>query len=210
VIAIQSLVERLATAFAEGENKLEAVRAREDYFERAGRVFDDDGELFESRMAAFLEWYIIERNLADGPPPALRVLAAPPGRFTDDERRAAVHLATSHRSLFELVSMTDGRLEMDDLIGGARFGVVERRSTIGFEPGALFEARLLWDGEAVVFGKTFLFHPPDARARVLQMVDKATDAGTPAVDLMFQLSRLYVRWHRFGHLSAAKIYAGDA
>ena len=207
---IQTLVERLATVFAEGENKLEAMRAREEYFERAGKVFDDDGELFESRMAAFLEWYIIERNFQDGPPPALRVIAEAPGRFTAEERRAAVHLYTSHRSLFELGSMADGRLELDDLIGGARFWVQERRSTIGFETGALFEARLLWNGEAVVFGKTFLFHPPDVRERVLQLVDKGADAATPAEELMFQLSRLYVRWHRFGHLSAAKIYSGDA
>ncbi|MEO5770412.1 MAG: hypothetical protein ABIS92_18800 [Polyangia bacterium] len=209
-MVIQTLVERLATVFAEGENKLEAMRAREEYFERAGKVFDDDGELFESRMAAFLEWYIIERNFQDGPPPALRVLAEQPGRFADEERRAAVHLYTSHRSLFELGSMAHGRLELDDLIGGARFWVQERRSTIGFETGALFEARLLWNGEAVVFGKTFLFHPPDVRERVLQLVDKAADAATPAAELMFQLSRLYVRWHRLGHLSAAKIYSGDA
>jgi hypothetical protein len=208
-ISIQSLVERLATVFAEGENKLEAMRAREEYFDRAGKVFDDDGDFFESRMAAFLEWYIIERSFGGGPPPASRVAAAPVGRFTDHERRGAAHLATSHRSLFELGAMAGEKLEVDDLLGGGRFSVIERRSTIGFEPGALFEARLLWDGRSVVFAKTFLFHPPDARERVLQMAEKAADAGTPASDLLFQLSRLYVRWHRLGHLGAAKIYAGD-
>ena len=75
MISIQGLVERLASDFAEGENKLEAMRAREEYFERAGKVFDDDGDLFETRMASFLEWYIIERGFRDGPPPALRVAA---------------------------------------------------------------------------------------------------------------------------------------
>ncbi len=209
MIVIQSLVERLAAVFAQGENKLEAMRARAEFFERAGKVFDDDGDLFESRMASFLEWYIIERGFDNGPPPALRVICQPPGRFTDEERRAAVHLHASHRSLFEIGSTADGRLELDDLIGGARFWVKERRGTGGFEAGALFEARLLWDGESVVFGKTFLFHPSDVRERVLELVDKAARAGTPAADLLFQLSRLHVRWHRFGHLSAAKIYAGE-
>ena len=229
MLAIQTLVERLATVFAEGENKLEAMRAREEYFERAGKVFDDDGDLFESRIAAFLEWYIIERRFRDGPPPALRVIAGTqPGetadenagagagqgqgtaRFTDEERHAAVHLATSHRSLFELSAMSPQRLEVDDLIGGGRFWISERRNAAGFEPGALFEARLLWNGQAVVFGKTFLFHPPDARELVLGLVDRAADARTPADDLLFRLSRLYVRWHRLGHLGAAKIYSGDA
>jgi hypothetical protein len=210
VISIQGLVERLAADFAEGENKLEALRAREEYFERAGLVFDDDGDLFETRMASFLEWYMIERGFREGPAPALRVAGDPSGRFSSDERRAAAHLATSHRSLFELSSMNGERLEVDDLVGGGRFSVIERRSTIGFEPGAVFEARLLWDGQTVVFGKTFLFHPPDARELVINMVDKAADAGMPAGDLLFRLSRLYVRWHRLGHLSAAKIYGSDA
>ena len=217
MIAIQSLVERLATVFAEGEHKLEAMRAREEYFERAGKVFDDDGDLFESRMSSFLEWYIAERPFHGGAPPALRVVLALPGQvtdqvtdqFTDDERRAAVHLCTSHRSLFELVSASEGRLELNDLVGGARFSVTERRRTIGFEAGALFEARLLWDGGSVVFGKTFLFHPPDARERVLELADRTIEQGKPAAELLFQLSRLHVRWHRFGHLAALKIYGGE-
>jgi hypothetical protein len=210
VVTIQSLVERLASVFAEGVNKLEAMRARDEFFDRAGKVFDDDGDLFEGRMAAFLEWYIIERGFRDGPPPAARVVAGEPTRrFTDEERRLAVHLATSHRGLFEVDTMDGPRLEVDDLMGGARFSVTERRSTVGFEPGSIFEARLLWDGQSVVFGKTFLFHPSDARAQVLALVDKSATAGTATSDVLFQLSRLHVKWHRFGHLSAAKIYGGD-
>jgi hypothetical protein len=209
-----ALVERVATVFAEGEHRLEAMRAREEYLERAGKVFDDDGELFEGRIASFLEWYIIERGFRDGPPPALRVVTAPEPAwgFTDDERRRAVHLATSIRSLFEISAMPrepGGHVEIDDLVGGGRFSVLERRRTIGLEVGALFEARLFWDGEAVVFGKTFLFHPPDARESVLRLVDKATAAGEGAEALLFKLSRAHVKWHRLGHLSAAKVYGVD-
>ena len=54
MVTIWSLVERVGTLFAEGESKIEAIRAREEYFERAGKVFDDDGDLFEGRMASFL------------------------------------------------------------------------------------------------------------------------------------------------------------
>jgi hypothetical protein len=209
-VTIWSLVERLASVFAEGENKLEAIRARDEFFEKAGKVFDDDGDLFEGRMASFLEWYIIERGFADGASPALRV-ASGAAQFSAEERAVAVRLATSHRSLFEVVTVAGNLVEIDDLLGGARFLVTERRSTAGFEPGALFEARLVWDGQGVVFGKTFLFHPPDAHEQVLQVVERATARNTPALELLFLLSRLYVRWNRFNHLGAAKIYAaGEA
>lgn len=211
MVTVWSLVERLATVFAEGENKVEAIRAREDYFERAGKVFDDDGDLFEGRMASFLEWYIIERGFRGGAPPAARVAAGEGAAFTADERRVAVRLATSHRSLFEIVTVSGNEVEIDDLMGGARFRVTERRSTAGFEPGALFEGRVVWDGEAVVFGKTFLFHPTDAHPRIFELAERAAAgaADGEASELLFHLSRLYIRWHRFNHLSASKIYAGE-
>src|SRR3569623_2609929 len=102
-MTVWTLVERLATQFSVGENMVEASRAREDYFERAGKVFDDDGDLFEGRMASFLEWYIIERPFRDGPPPAIRVAGGTGVAFTPDERSVSVRQATSHRSRFEVL-----------------------------------------------------------------------------------------------------------
>ena len=217
MVTIWSLVERVGALFAEGESKIEAIRAREEYFERAGKVFDDDGDLFEGRMASFLEWYIIERPFQGGAPPAERVATSVDRRFGEEERQLAVSLATSHRSLFEIGKVSEAGIEIDDLLGGARFVVSERRSTAGFEPDSVFEGRVMWDGNRIVFGKTFLFHPPDARERVLELAEQVVAAvpegasvpAEAATDLLFRLSRLHVRWHRFNHMSAAKIYAGD-
>jgi hypothetical protein len=209
-------LDRLAERYGEGENKLEAMRAREEYFDRAGKVFDDDAELFEGRMASFLEWYVLERPLAGaGVAPVVRAIeesAAPPKpearplATTPEERRVLADLAVSHRSLFELTSAEGRVLELEDVLGGARFTVQERRKTVGISPGDLFEARLIWDGEAVVFGRTFLFHPPDAREVVLEWVERAVANGTSRAEILFHLSRQHVRWHRLGHVGAAKVY----
>jgi hypothetical protein len=140
---------------------------------------------------------------------APRISGAPaPDPRPPDERRALAALAASHRSLFELGRAADGDrlLELEDVIAGGRFSVQERRSTVGIAPGDLFEARLIWDGDAVVFGRTFLFHPPDAREAVLDYVERAVAAGTGRDDILFLLSRQYVRWHRLGHLGALKVY----
>ena len=61
---IYALLDRLTERYSENEHRLEAMRAREEYFDRAGKVFDDDAELFEGRMASFLEWYVLERPSA--------------------------------------------------------------------------------------------------------------------------------------------------
>jgi hypothetical protein len=163
-------------------------------------------------MAAFLEWYLIERpsgklgqGTSGGQTPiahAIETGAALPAA----ERRMLAHLASSHRSLFQLADAADRVLEVEDVIGGARFSVLERRNTVGIAPGDVFEARLLWDGDSVIFGRTFLFHPPDARDVILDWVERAVESGTARDEILFHLSRDYVRWHRLGHVGAAKVY----
>jgi hypothetical protein len=208
-LAIFPLIDTLTEKYSEGEHKLEAMRAREEYFDRAGKVYDDDAELFESRMAAFLEWYVLERSFKGGPPPAVDALRGEPARPAE-ERRGIAQLAASHRTLFELTGLGEHELHVEDVIGGARFTVSERRKTIGFTEGDLFEARVIWDGEKVIFGRTFLFHPPDAREVVLGWVDGAAERGVGRDEILFHLSRSHIRWHRLGHTGAAKIYRGDS
>jgi hypothetical protein len=210
-LTIHGLIDRLVERFSAGEHKLAAMRAREEYFERAGKVFDDDAELFDGRMASFLEWYVLERpsSTPDGVPPVVQALADARGGWSPVERRGLAQLASSHRSLFELYAIANGVLDVEDVVGGARFQVLERRKTTGFSPGDLFEARVVWDGETPVFGRTFLFHPPDARVVVLDWVEGAVERGVARAEILFQLSRHHIRWHRLGHTGAAKIYRGD-
>lgn len=203
---IYPLLDRLAERYSEREHKLEAMRAREEYFDRAGKVFDDDAELFEGRMAAFLEWYVLERPLAGiGLTPVACAINEGAG-LPADERRALAALATSHHSVFELFETAGDKLDIEDLIGGARFAVRERRKPLGMAAGDLFEARLVWDGDTIVFGRTFLFHPPDAREVVLEWVERAVSSGTAREEILFHLSRQHIRWHRQGHVGAAKVY----
>jgi hypothetical protein len=207
-LTIHGLIDRLVQRWSSGEHKLVAMRAREEYFERAGKVFDDDAELFDGRMASFLEWYVLERPFEGGPTPVRRALDDK--AFTPVERRGLASLSSSHRSLFEVYGVAGHVVEIEDLVGGARFHVHERRKTAGFSAGDLFEARLVWDGDAPVFGRTFLFHPPDAREVVLDWVEGAVEKGTARDEILFHLSRHHIRWHRQGHLGAAKIYKGDS
>jgi hypothetical protein len=124
--------------------------------------------------------------------------------------RALARIATSHRSLFDIAGVEGSRVELEDVLGGARFTVMERRSTVGFEVGALLEARVIWEGEEAIFGKTFLCHPKDARLAVLDLVDAGLLGRSTRDEIMFRLARLYLRWHRHGHANAGKIYRGGA
>lgn len=210
---IHSLLDELAARYGGPDYKSEIASAREDYFTRSGKVFEDDAEVHEARTVAFLEWYVIERPLAGGVtpvPPVIDALKKQPMDTADDISRAEALacLATSHRSLFDIAHVDGNAVELEDILGGARFKVAERRSTIGFEVGAIVEARVVWEGQNPVFAKTFLFHPRDARTEILDVVDASLAAGTHRDEIMFHLAQLYLRWHRHGHTNAARIYKG--
>jgi len=63
-------------------------------------------------------------------------------------------------------------------------------------------------GRRVIFGKTFLYHPRDAREEALGAVKTAVARGDSRDEILFSLARLHVRWHRHGHVAAARVYRG--
>jgi hypothetical protein len=210
--SIHTLLDELASGYAGAEFHAEIAAAREEYFTRSGKVFEDDAEVHEARTVAFLEWYVIERPLKGGQPPVIHALEKARASSSAKAERLndLARLATSHRSLFDIAHVDGYTIELEDVLGGARFRVVERRSTVGFEVGALVEARVVWEGAQAVFAKTFLFHPRDARSQVLDLVDDALAAGKDRDEIMFHLAQLYLRWHRHGHTNAARIYKGGS
>jgi hypothetical protein len=204
---VYGLVERLVSRYGAEPHGAEAAAAREEYFAQSGRMFEDDGELFETRLAAFLEWYVLDRPFGgQTATPALCWLRDDGASLTATERQALAHLAASHRSVFEIETVQPGQLAVRDLIGGARFSVRERRSTIGFQAGDILEGRVVASAQGVLFGKAFLFHPRDARDQVLALLQAGVAAGTSADALVFQLARLHLRWHRQRHIGAARVY----
>lgn len=206
---IHALLDELATTYAGPAYHREITVARDEYFTRSGKVFEDDAEVHEARTLSFLEWYVIERPLERGQVPILDALGKSAITSGPWERAEALaSLATSHRSLFDIAHVDGNVIELEDVLGGARFRVVEHRGTVGFEVGALLEARVVWDGSEPVFAKTFLFHPRDARTEILDFVDESLAQGKAPDDIMFHLAQLHLRWHRHGHNNAARIYKG--
>jgi hypothetical protein len=205
---IHTLLDELAADYAGPKHQGEIAAAREEYFTRSGKVFEDDAEVYEARTLSFLEWYVIERPLPSGQPPIIEVLARAATDLPADKCAALANLATSHHSLFDIAHVDGNVIELEDVLGGARLRVAERRGTVGFEAGALLEARVVWDSDRLVFAKTFLFHPHEARTQILDFVDEALAEGTERDEIMFHLARLHLRWHRHGHSNAARIYKG--
>jgi hypothetical protein len=204
---LAQMLDRLI-AFA-ARDEAELVRAREEWSDKAGRVFDDD-PLYEERTTAFLEWYALERPRSDGNLPADRFLAEEP--LVDREPDWVRALARAHRSLFEVRELREGELVLDDLLAGGAFAVTERRRLPGLEPSEIFEARLIANPVSppeLLFTRAFQFHPHDARVELKRQAEKARKAGEPRAEALFRFLRLRLKAVRYRHVAADKIYRDE-
>jgi hypothetical protein len=181
--------------------------ARREYEERRGKVHQDD-ELWEAWSAAFVEWYVVERVGEGGVPPAVRSFRQL--RDAGDPKAAVVGaLVTSQRSLFEvraLAKTSGGKITLLDLLGGAEFQVDEKRQMVGVEVGDVAELRLVGAGNEVRFGRTFIYHPKDARAAIVERARGMLAKGASRRDVIDQIAQLRVQVTRYRHMPPARVY----
>lgn len=200
----------------------EVVAARREYEDRRGHIFQEE-ELWERWSAAFVEWFVIERVAAGAElPPAAKSLAAARAAVAAQERgdsgpsygaggadaevRAIRAWLTSHRSLFEVCGLGAGHVELLDLLGGAMISVAEPRAMHGVSIGDVAELRVIgFDGD-VVFGRTFVFHPPGTRDAILAHARRILGSGGDRRTVIDHAAALRVKVLRYRHMPAARVY----
>jgi hypothetical protein len=198
--AIPGCIDQVATRYAAVPGPGEIERARQEFDGLRGKIYDDD-ELYPIHMAAFLEWFVIERPLSGGEPPVVRALREGAGGLDRELLRA---LAASHRSLFEVLA--PGPMQVADLVYGGRWRVAREQPMDAVQAGDAFEGRLIpWRGR-VVFGPVFCFHPRQARPHIHQLVRQAEAEGRLGPSLVFSLAEMRLRYSRFRNIAVERIY----
>lgn len=199
--ALHAVLDDLIEGLGAPEVTAELADARQGYDERRGRVFEDE-ELWESWTQAFLEWFALERASSSGaPPPAAEAMAR-----GDDDAPALRALCTSHRSLFEILELRPGAVELRDLLGGGVFQVDEPRALHGVSVGDVAELRLIGFRGQVLFGRTFCYHPTGTRDAITDHARRLRAGGTDRRQIMDFCASLRVRCTRYRHVSAVKVY----
>lgn len=207
---LSAVLDRVIAYAARREPEL--LAAREEWAERAGRVFDDD-PLYEERTTAFLEWFALDRPATiagDARRPVDRFLAEEP--LDDLEGRWAHALSRSQRSLYLVRELGKGSLALEDLLGGAHFEVTERRRLPGIAEGEIFEARLVANvvtPPELLFTRAFQFHPREAAAELKRIGADARERGLRREEVLFRLLRARLRALRYGHVPPTRIYAEE-
>jgi len=202
---IAACIDRIATRFADPPWDTEIVKARLEFDRRRGAVCDDE-ELYDLHVAAFLEWYVLERPAPEGEPPV--VLAIRAGGHNSEEEALLRVLAHSQRSLFEVLEtqLAPCGLQLLDLLGGGIWRVDTETPSRGLARGDIFEARLIpWEGR-VLFGPVFCFHPREACSCIRDVLRQAR-AQLTREDLLFALAQMRLRHSRMRNIAIGRIYA---
>jgi hypothetical protein len=203
----QKCIETITNEYTAGDYFREVYEAKKEYFESLGVISEDDPD-FENQMDVFMGWYLFDRPLEkhDLPPVFLYYRKNAP-TFTPEQDALYKALTMVKHSVFELIKQKDSSLVVRDLSNGEKFEVKDVEVHAGFSKADVFEARLVPDGKAYVFGNGFCFHPKEAYKFIESQMKKIReDDAAQRTKLLLKLGQMRNKQFRFSHIDTQHIY----
>jgi hypothetical protein len=206
----QDTYEKVVRFASDGELADELSRAREEYVERTGSLFETDTD-YELRIATFLEWYVYDRPLSCKPnkTPVELYLDTVAASLPETEVNCIRGFTRTILSLFEFKKAKGDTLQMVDILSNAHHKVFDGRRPAGLESGDIIEARLVPVEEKLLFSEAFTFHPRKARKVILKAAKAYRKNGEDGrrIDLVHRVAFLTNRCSRYKHVDPGKIFA---
>ena len=205
----EKCLDPVIEAFTTGEYYREVYHAKQEYFEKAGVVYEDDPE-FDQRMNIFMDWYIFDRDLPKVDLPPIKYYSRlNQDEMNDEELQIYNDLCSTIHSIFRLKRLTWNRkgLVIQDLFSNKTWKVMEPEINRGFSKGDLFEARLIPFKGRFEFSRGFCFHPVEMESFILGEIKKVRYQSTEKqTKLILQLSNMKLKHLRFNHIDVRHIY----
>lgn len=210
-MTLSELQEKLMSWATADPRKPELLAAKAEHFSAYGEPHEED-RTYEARLNGMLDHYLYDYHPGGGSQTTLELfLDAHQGELAPDEEAAYRDLARTVHSLFEVRKIADGAVRVRDVFTGGDYDVTERRQVAGLAKGDLLEARLIpWESK-LFFSGAFLYHPPEARKKVLAEVKRlrkeAGKDGRPDVaGFLATLSRMAFKMERYRNVRLESIY----
>jgi hypothetical protein len=202
-------LEPVIQQFTTGEYYREVFQAKNEFFERAGVIYEDDPE-YEQRMNLFMDWYLFDRDLPGIDLPPIRYYArSHAAELSEEEKKIYTDLSTSIHTLFILKGFTwFGRnLIIQDLFSRKKYVVLDPHVKQAFSRGDLFEARIFHHQGKWYFSQGFCFHPTEMKSFILGEIKKIRfQDRSRHMKLILQLAQMKLKHARFSHIDVSHIY----
>jgi hypothetical protein len=210
---IQQQLDNLLAWAAEALDDI--VPAKQDYFAATGGEVHEDDRVYEARMQAFFNWYLLDRPGAKGQTPVQRYLQEKGAGLPGDQKAVLLGLTQTRHSLYEYKGratifrrVPKGQLRLRDAFSGQDFDVWERRTMHGLDGGELLEARLIPVEGKFHFAPSITYHPKETRRTILREIKKRRKAKQ-AIDprqFVWELERMALQSERFKQVPVEHIY----
>lgn len=205
----QKYLEPIIEEFTTGEYYREVYTAKQEYFEKAGVVYEDDPE-FEQRMSIFMDWYLFDRDLPEVDlPPVKYYFRKNKDSFSNENLNIYKDLCHTIHSIFRLKRFTFSRkgLVVYDLFSNKTYKVTDPEINRGFSRGDVFEARIIPFKEGYEFSRGFCFHPAEMQSFILKEIKKVRfQEKNRQTRLILQLASMKLKHLRFNHIDVRHIY----
>ncbi|MGZ3688798.1 MAG: hypothetical protein ACXWP5_03385 [Bdellovibrionota bacterium] len=209
----QKYLEPIIEEFTTGEYYREVFTAKQEYFDKAGVVYEDDSE-FEQRMCIFMDWYLFDRDLPGVDlPPIKFYFRKNKEKFSSEDLNIYRDFCSTIHSVFRLKRFTWDKkgFVIHDLFSNKAHTVTDLEINKGFARGDLFEARIIPFKGSFEFSRGFCFHPVEMESFILGEVKKVRfQDKSRQTKLILQLAAMKLKHLRFPHIDIRHIYTFES
>lgn len=194
----------------DGDLSEEILLAKEEYFQKTGKLKDKDRE-FDNRMNAFLLWYLFDRRPVDLPDSAVSLYC----KWLEDNGRpdeaSMVRVQKNHiHSLFVHEKTKNEEYVVRDLLTDRKYQVPENQTLLAFPKGAVFETRIFKFDDTYCFANYFIQHPLEVNASIRKQIKVIKADIHPRKPFFIKLHSYYVKWKNYRSIHIDSIYHFNA
>jgi len=178
------------------------VQAKEDFYERTGKVFHDDS-FFNDRMSYFIDYFIFERQLPSHNGSAFDL-------YQKEDTNHCIH-GVWH-SIFSIHKLHDQYLTLRDLISTERHKIPRSKETSfdGITKKDLFQGFIYNLGPQKTLSRGLIFHPIDSHSSIKKYLKLQQKKSSLDVDqVLIRFAKQHMRHLRHGHVNPKLFYQQD-
>lgn len=182
---LNNILTRIAESF--GPDEIREIK--NDYQILSGAIFDDDRS-YESRLASFLEWFVLERIIPDSTETALeRFIRTNRDSTPPEQLRIYKDFTKSIHGIFIIKKFADEAVTVHNLLDDKKYKVSEAYGKSIFQKNDIFEGRIFSHFDKIHFTGSFCFHPPKSGKFIKSKIKTLRRTQKKTYDEMAKLSR---------------------
>lgn len=152
-------LEQLFEFIAQHIPSEQIMKAKKEYQQTTGEIYEDDNS-YNTRMALFLEWYLLDNYILDTQKTILEnIIEENQSTWTQTHLEACRDITNNIRALFEVKKVRDNSVTVLDLFRDEKYLVDESDSKLVFRKNDIFQGRIVPHQNQWNFTGYFCFHP---------------------------------------------------